>query len=821
MSATRTQTVEQASSGAEDHLRSVIDAVPSLVWSALPDGSRDFLNQRWLDYTGLASEAGLGWGWKAVFHPECLAKFEDLWSLSVVSGQSLETEVRLQCAGGEYRWFLMRVVPVRDRQGRIVKWYGTDTDIEDRKRAETLLSGEARILEMLAKGTALTQILDNLCRLAEQVSSDSLVSILLWDPSDNRLRHGAAPSLPKSYTDAIDTIPMDTCWGPCAIAAYHKVPAFFSDLTVYSLCDEYRGLASAHGLRACWSTPILTSAGDVLGTFAILSRKPGNPSTFQQYVIDQMTHLATVAIERSGAEQRLLRSEAYLAEAQKLSRTGSFGWNVVTGELKWSAETYCILEYDRSTQPTLQRVFAKVHPDDLDFVQSELERATHDGTNLDFEHRLLLADGTVRHVHVVAHAFKDASGGMEFVGAVMDIDERKRAAEALRASEQLARGQVEALTRTLDALAMESAPDRLVEHVLRTITEQLSAHSCSVWRRENTADLVSFECAFEHDRLVTGNDAAIAAISPALKVEDVWPWPEVFRTGSPWVLEDIREGPEFPWRDHVLSLGVVTILIVPMLIAGRVEGVLGVRFTCKRSFRDEEMDLAQALANQTMLSMQLARLSASSRQAAIVAERNRMARDIHDTLAQGFTGVIVQLEAGEDAVSRGLMQEAMAHFDLAAELARESLHEARRSVLALRPRSLEEKELHTALDELIRKMTAGTNVHTDFTLEGEPIKLPPEWEENLLRIGQEVLTNALRHAQANRFIVHLLFDSEMFRLRLSDNGCGFDPMRNHDGFGLLGIRERVQGMGGKLTIESACGQGTTISINLPFNNIIG
>src|SRR5438477_2450093 len=134
-----------------------------------------------------------------------------------------------------------------------------------------------------------------------------------------------------------------------------------------------------------------------------------------------------------------------------------------------------------------------------------------------------------------------------------------------------------------------------------------------------------------------------------------------------------------------------------MMIAAKVEGVIGIRFTRKRLFRAEEMDLAHALAHQAMLACQLRRLSRQSRQAAIAAERNRMARDIHDTLAQGFTGVIVQLEAVEEAMSHGLVAKAGEYVTRAGALARESLQEARRSVRALRPRTLEENGVCEAL----------------------------------------------------------------------------------------------------------------------------
>jgi PAS domain S-box-containing protein len=120
----------------KDQLRLSIDTIPGLVWSALPDGSAEFLNQRWLEYTGLSLKEGLDWGGKVAVHPEDLARFMDEWRAALADGRPLETEARLRRADGDYRWLLIRAVPLRDEVGKIVKWYGTSTDIEDRKRAE-------------------------------------------------------------------------------------------------------------------------------------------------------------------------------------------------------------------------------------------------------------------------------------------------------------------------------------------------------------------------------------------------------------------------------------------------------------------------------------------------------------------------------------------------------------------------------------------------------------------------------------------------------------------------------------------------------------
>jgi len=524
--------------------------------------------------------------------------------------------------------------------------------------------------------------------------------------------------------------------------------------------------------------------------------------------------------EQKRLQDRLRRSEMNLAEGQRLTKTGSWILDFKTGETDWSVETCRIFGFpDPPPSPPYSEFRARVRPEDRDGVDQGLRESFETGEPRPLKYLFILPNGVRKHIETISQPVRDDSGTVvRLMGTVMDMTERVKAEEALRASEKFARGQAEALRQTLDALARESSPDRIVEHVLRTMTRQLDAHSSSVWLRDEASGLMVFEFALEEGKFRTKSDSTIAAISPSLKIEEVWPWPEIFRTGKPYVLEDIRTGPDFPWRAHVLSQGVVTILIVPMLIAGKVAGVIGLRFSQKRAFRTEETELAQALSNQAMLAMQLTRLSEQSRQSAVMAERNRLARDIHDTLAQGFTGVIVQLEAAADATSKGLAKEGEEHLDRAGDLARESLREARRSVQALRPQVLEENNLCVALEGLFKKMTAGTPVQAEFISQGEPRKLPPDWEENLLRIGQEVLTNVLRHAQASHFSARLEFDSSEIRLELRDNGRGFDPAGKYDGFGLIGMKERVEDMGGQLSIHSAVGTGTAIEIVLPLTH---
>jgi signal transduction histidine kinase len=249
---------------------------------------------------------------------------------------------------------------------------------------------------------------------------------------------------------------------------------------------------------------------------------------------------------------------------------------------------------------------------------------------------------------------------------------------------------------------------------------------------------------------------------------------------------------------------------------GRVKGFIGIRHGDRAAYRPEEIELAQALAHQAMFAVQLNELAEKGRQAAVLEERNRMARDIHDTIAQGIMGVIVQLRAAADAASKGYRKEARDHVQNASDLARDSLNEARRSVSALRPQVLEKATFWEALQRLVKNATAGTELRAEFQIRGRYRELSQKFEDNLLHIGQEALTNTLKYAHASRFHTRLSFTSNEVRLELKDNGGGFKTHQHQDGFGLKGMRERAEQMGGRFSVTSGHNKGTKIAVILPY-----
>jgi PAS domain S-box-containing protein len=567
-------------------------------------------------------------------------------------------------------------------------------DISERKRSEALLAGEKRLLEMIATGVGLKEILNTLCLIIEEQRAGTLASVLLLNADGVHLDCIAGPSLPKEWAQQMENLPIGPCAGSCGTAAYRGSPVIVSDIATDQLWDvpEHRSSALKHGLRASWSNPVLSSAGKVFGTFCMYYRETRSPNSRDLELIDLATDLVRIAIERDRAET------------------------------------------------------------------------------------------------------------------------------ALRASEQVARGQVEALTYSLDVLATAPAPDKFLGQMLSTVGRLLGAQSVILWLLDESNDALVLRAWAEGTNFAKGDPEHPFIKNPASWKEDPG-LRELFFSGAPVACEDVEHDPftSNDLREYLKAGGTKKFLRIPTLVGGRVKGFIGIRHGDRPPYRPEEIELAQALAHQAMLAIQLNEFAEQSRQSAILEERNRMARDIHDTLAQGFTGVIVQLESAEDAIGCCRGKEANEHLHRAMELARRSLNEARRSVRALRPQALQNGNFWEGLKGIIKNTTAGTALHTTFDLRGELRDLPQYWQENLLHIGQEALTNALKYAHPRNFEARLSFDTKELRLELRDDGDGFEVKDEHDGFGLAGMRERVEQMGGKLNITSARGNGTKVVVTLPYN----
>src|SRR5256886_900094 len=494
-------------------------------------------------------------------------------------------------------------------------------DISQRKRREALLAGENRILEMLAKGDSLPDILDNLCLMVEEQSTGVLASILLMDANGKQLRHGGAPNLPKTYTEAIDGAFIGPAVGSCGTAAYRAEQVIVSDIAVDPLWADFREVALMHSLRACWSTPIFSSEGKVIGTFAMYYREPRSPSPLEQDTIKHITHLAGVAIQRKLAETARRESESYLAEAQRLSHTGSWAWTPATGEIRyWSDETYHLLGFDpEAGPPRFEKFFGRLHSEDQNRVRELFGIAIAEKADFETDYRVVHPSGTVRHIHAVGHPICDEAGHVvEFVGTVIDVTESKRAEEALRASEQVARGQVEALAQSLDVLATAPDPEKVIGQMLSTIGRPLNAHNLSLSLFDDSSDSLILRSSTSDGGKLAAPDPEHPFIKNPLFWKENAVVQELLFTAGPVVCDDVETDPRVSgdWGEHLKRNGTKRFLAVPLLVGGQVRGFVGIRHINRASYRPEEIELTQALAHQVMLALQLNEFAEQGQRAA-------------------------------------------------------------------------------------------------------------------------------------------------------------------------------------------------------------
>jgi PAS domain S-box-containing protein len=426
----------------ERNTRLLVDSIPGLVALLTATGEVEFVNRQIIEYTGRTLEELKRCGTDDTVHGEDLPGVIETVTRAISSGSAYEIVQRLRRSDGTYHWFQNNGFPLRDASGRIVRWCVLLTNIDERKRAEderkraeTQLAGEKRLLEMVASGRSLTDVLNALCSFVEDTATNCHCGVYLIDWSGPTFQNAAAPTLPGSFNDPIHGLPVGCEIGPCARAACLKTQVIAADIESDPVWQgaPFRALALTNGLRSCWSTPIYSLAGRVLGTFAIYQRTPGSPTPLQQDLITQVTHIASIAIERAQSEAALKRSEAFLADGQRLRLTGSFSWCVATDEITWSEQLYRIYEIEIGTPVTLELIRTRVHPEDVSLIErmKMIDAARGDSDEFEWQYRLRMPDHSIKYLHAVGHAIRDQEGQLEYIAAVQDVTERRLSDDAL------------------------------------------------------------------------------------------------------------------------------------------------------------------------------------------------------------------------------------------------------------------------------------------------------------------------------------------------------------------------------------------------------
>jgi len=423
-----------------------VDAIPTLTWSARPDGSAEFLNRRWLDYTGLSAEEALDWGWTAAVHAEDRVKFMDFWRHLLDSGEAGEIEARLRRCDGDYRWFLFRVEPTRDNHGGILKWYGANTDIEDRKRAEALLAAEKRTLEMIANGACLADILERLCETIDAQASKIKSAVMLMDADGMHLRHAAGPRLPKGWVEAITPLKIGPCVGSCGTAASLKRQVIVSDIATDPLWADYRDLALGYGLRAAWSQPLLSKNQEVLGTFCLYYAEPRSASDTDLRLIEGADHIAVIAVEGERSQAKLRQDEEELRRIVDLIPQTIIVLNP-DGRVIYAnrvALEYTGLSLDEVRADNFRDLV--FHPEDVQRLREERRRGLSGSVPFENEQRALGKDGKYRWFLIRYNPLLDERGNViRWYATGTDIEYRKQAENKLRQEERELRQLIDCL----------------------------------------------------------------------------------------------------------------------------------------------------------------------------------------------------------------------------------------------------------------------------------------------------------------------------------------------------------------------------------------
>ncbi len=438
--------------------------IPTLAWSCRPDGTAEFVNQRWTDYTGLSHEQAIGWGWQAAIHPEDLEQFMAAWLRLLASGETGQEEARLRRVDGEYRWFLLHAVPIRDETGDVVKWYGMTTDIEVRKQAEALRVEQARqagvrgdVSAAFSKHASLREILHGCAEAIVHHLDAAFARIWTLDQGDKVLELQASAGMYTRLDGSHGRISVGEL--KVGLIALERRPHLTNDPRVSD-----KAWARAGGFVAFAGYPLIVEA-NVVGVMALFARRPLSEAT-----LDTLASIAdTIAqgIQRKRAEDTLRRDERELRQIidaipQLILVLSPEGRILYVNQL--------VLEYSGlgveaiMAEESAARLF---HPDDLERVHAERRLALERGTPFDLELRARRKEGQYRWFLIHYKPLLDERGHViRWYATCTDIEERKQAEDRVRNENMALREEIDGASMFEEVVGSSEA--------LRTVLQQVA-----------------------------------------------------------------------------------------------------------------------------------------------------------------------------------------------------------------------------------------------------------------------------------------------------------------------------------------------------------
>jgi PAS domain S-box-containing protein len=799
----------------EQRLRQIVENLPA--GAVYFEGDRVYLNRATEEITGYPRETFTYISdWLTVLFGEKAVEMLGDYERERAEGFPNKPIVPLRRRDGEIR--LVEFAAVAGPSGDICLLH----DVTERERSRVMEEKEKVILEMITGTATLDEVLTTVAGLIEASLPDVSAELRLTEP-------GEEVSLEPSYTPEL------------------------------------------------WIQPIVHGCG-AFGLVLARPCTPRLPAAFEQHLLHMSSRASELAIQRRRADEHLRRAKDEL-EARVEERTaelererarleailqqmpaGVLIADTQTGQVHlmndqiarmWRWEDW-LDEHDTKKASLTLDTLEMEKPDGTLYTVDDLplQALRHGIAIQDVEVPIRRCDGTRGILLASAAPVHSPHGGESHtvVVTLKDITDLKNTEEALRRlhdelelqvqertaelaqanlslqeevlqrrrAEQVSRGQASALTRTLNALLKSTDPEAVRDQVLQAIGEQLGADGLTFLLHDPETDCLTIYAVHLDGKKVGRDFLESVGVSTHMPTSAFPKW-KTLRQGLPVLVRDIAAEADMPQgRDAMLQIGLTTLLGIPLMLGGQVIGCFSVSTRQQRDYTNEEIERAQSLAHYMTLAVQLERLTQRERSSAVLAERNRMAREIHDTLAQGFTSIIIHLQLAEAAMQRK-PEKALPTLLKARDIAKESLAEARRSVWALRPNALEGNNLADGLRRMVTSLSASASVQPKVEVEGSPRALPAETESHLLRLGQEALNNSLKYAEADEITVSVSFGPDYVKVCVRDNGRGFDPIAKPrgSGFGLVGMRERVTALRGELCVETALGEGTVITVTVP------
>ncbi len=837
--------------GGEEIYFASLDSLPFPVWAANSDGRCTFHNQAALAFLGKTREGVLAEGWPGFVHPDDIEKLADQLASLAHSSSPQQIEFRMRSSAGDYRWFLCTLAPRYDGSGRFSGCVGYSADISSfKKTTEAFFHSETRYRQLFDSnliGAMYTSvsggILDANQKFLEMVgysTSDIKAGRLRWiDITPAEFKAQAESNAEQLRATGIfkpvekEYIRKDGSRVPVLVTSAllegstAEAITFVVDITEHKRAEQamrQHAESLANGQIAALNR-----------TLTLLATEPSLDTALshvlkaiseQLSVTSSGLHLA--GLNPSDTLLHMNYDDGHITRGEDINDSSALHpRHIALINERWQAQK------DSFPKPVILDVAASSEFDDrrrahllankihtLLLVPLLVHNRLVGTLSIRIKERralraaeIELAQALAQQASLAVHLTHLAERSRQ----VAVLEERNlsatgRAAELARANQ--------ALKQTLDVLANDPEIDEVLGHVLTVVTQVLEGSVSTLWLRDRDTETAKLHLVFRDGQLVSGAESGhrLAGQTLDLSRQDLFAF-AVFRRGRPvWHEVATSEALDEAAKSYLREQGVKALLGIPLILADIAIGAIVVRFPELRQFGSVELELAQGLAQQATLALQLTRLAEQARKAAITEERNRMAREIHDTLAQSFTGVLIQLQAARQVLD-GVHLDATQHVESAIALARVGLTEARRSVQGLRPQLLRDGNITTALDKLVRQLGSDSPVRINFSANGDAQRLmSPDIESNLLRISQEAITNAMKHSGANQISVRFSTGPEAVQLAIEDNGAGFDPHVStlSRGFGLISMQERADRIGGDLTILTKPGAGTTIHLLLPI-----